>query len=198
LERESDRNIGETDTDKQSTQYREDGECGNVLLTVQTRYVENRANQREQEQGDGNGKDEGKSGFCGFSEIFECFFGNVDMDRVNIAETKFFIFMIKCFYFLGKGTEGSFFQCDLGHIMDQVGKIVNFLTVAFFDDLEKGIYAIGKYFPRSSLRVLLELFSHEPQISEDGVEFVGIYDFGREESAELYKRLLEVNVERIV
>ena len=112
------------------------------------------------------------------------------MDRVNIAETKFFIFMIKCIYFLGKGTEGSFFQCDLGHIVDQVGKIVNFFTVAFFDDLEKGIYTIGKYFPRSSLRVLLELFSHEPQISEDGVELVGIYSGGREECANLCEGLL--------
>ena len=61
------------------------------MLTVQTRYVENRANQREQEQGDGNGKEEDRTAFCGLSEIFERFFRDLNMDGVDVAEVKFFV-----------------------------------------------------------------------------------------------------------
>ena len=120
------------------------------------------------------------------------------MDRVDVAEAKFFIFIIKGADLSCEGAEVSFLQGDLGHIADQVEKIGNFFTVAFFDHFKQGVNALGKYFSRSARCVLLKLFSCEPQISEDGIKLVCVYVGGREECAELDEGLLKVEVGRAV
>ena len=132
--------------------------------------------------------------FCGLQEIFERLFGNLNMDRVDIAEAKFFIFMIKGADLSYEGSEASFLQGDFGHIVDQVGEVPNFFTVAFFDHLKKRVDGVYENFLWSPFGVLCDLLSCETQVAENGIELVCVYVGGRKECTELDEGLLKVEI----
>ena len=116
------------------------------------------------------------------------------MDRVDVAEAKFFIFIIKGADLSCEGAEVSFLQGDLGHIVDQIGEVPDFFAVAFFDHLEKSVDGVYENFLRSPFGVLCDLLSCETQVAENGIKLVCVYIGGREECAELDEGLLKVDI----